>query len=74
MRRRSKNASRLRAVRRKGRLLQTSGYAGFALAPPGREAATARESSDKKIQEQGMRKIIETVGTVVTVVIAVAFT
>ena len=44
---------------------------GFA--PPDREAAAAGDSSDKKIQEQGMRKIIEADGTVVAVIIAAAF-
>ena len=53
--------------------LRAPGFAGSALAPPGREAAAARGSSDKKIQEQDMRKIIEAAGTVVAVIIAAAF-
>ena len=49
------------------------GLAGSALAPPDREAAASRGSSDKKIQERNMRKIIETASTIVAVVIANAF-
>jgi len=53
--------------------LWAPGFAGSALAPPGCEAAVASGSSDKKIQEHDMRKIIEMAGTVVAVVIAAAF-
>ena len=55
-----------------GVALRAPGTAGSALAPPGREVAAAGGSSDKKIQEQDMRKIIEAVATV-AVVIAAAF-
>lgn len=53
--------------------LRASGFAGSALASPGRESAAARGSSSKKIQERNMRKIIEATCTVIAVLIAAVF-